>query len=140
MAEKIPERIQLEIVTPSRQIFCDDVEEVTVPGTEGYLGVLPGHAPLLSELKPGVVSFRVSGDERRLFCGWGFVEVLPDRVSVLAEEAELPDEIDVDQATEDRAEAVSLLRSRSMDTDFEKALEQWNEAVARLDAAGLSRR
>lgn len=134
MAEKLPEKLRLEIVTPHRQVFCGDVDEVSVPGIDGYLGILPGHAPLLSELKVGVISYRTSGLGRaRLFCGWGFVEVLSDQVSVLAEEAELPEEIDLDQASRAKLEAEAQLRSRAAGTDYGKALETWESAVARIE-------
>jgi len=135
MSEKLPEALQLEIVTPTRQLFCGPVDEVSVPGKEGYLGILPGHAPLLSELKPGVISYRVDMDRVRLFCGWGFVEVLPNRVSVLAEIAETAEEIDVGQAGLDKAEAESQLRSRGVEVDYQKALDRWSAAVARIEVA-----
>ena len=138
MAEKLPETINLEIVTPERQWYCGEVDEVCVPGKEGYLGILPGHAPLLSELKIGVISYSTGGEEHRLYCGWGFAEVLSGQVSILAENAELPDEIDVDKAKEDRERADALLKSKSSDTDFEEALELWESAIARLQAVGGS--
>ena len=137
MVEQLPEKISLEIVTPERQLFCGKVDVVYIPGKEGYMGILPGHAPLLSELKLGVISYRADGEEYRLFCGWGFAEVLPDQVSVLAEKAELSDEIDVEQAQQDRERADSLLQSKSVETDFQSALELWESAVARLTAAGV---
>ena len=136
MAEKLPETINLEIVTPERQLFCGQVDVVYVPGKKGYMGILPGHAPLLSELKIGVISYLVSGKEHRLFCGWGFAEILSDQVSVLAEKAELPDEIDAEQAKQDRDSAETLLKSKAADTDFQNALELWESAVARLETLG----
>lgn len=138
MAEKLPETMNLEIVTPERQLFCGEVDEVSVPGKDGYLGILPGHAPLLTELKIGVISYRTGGEEHRLYCGWGFAEVLSGQVSVLAEDAELPDEIDVEKAKEDRERADALLRSKSADTDFSEALELWKSAIARLQTVGVS--
>lgn len=137
MAQLLPDKLQLEIVTPTRQLFIGEVDEVTVPGLEGYLGILPGHAPLLSELKVGVVSFRVGSTKTKLFCGWGFVEVLPGQVSVLAESAEMPNEIDVDRAAEARLEAEALLRSKAPDTDYQQALDSWEAAIARLHAADV---
>lgn len=135
MAERLPEKLRLEIVTPHRQVFCGEVDEVSVPGVNGYMGILPGHAPLLSELRVGVISYRGGGSERRrLFCGWGFVEVLADQVSVLAEEAALPEEIDPERAAGDKLEAEALLRSRAADIDYGGALETWEAAVARLEA------
>jgi F-type H+-transporting ATPase subunit epsilon len=133
MAERLPDKIDLEIVTPERQLFCGEVDVVYIPGKEGYMGILPGHAPLLSELKLGVISYEVGGQKHRLFCGWGFAEVLSGQVSVLAEKAELPHEIDADQAREDKERAESLLHSKSAETDFQAALELWESAAARLE-------
>ena len=98
----LPEAIQLEIVAPDRLVFSGEVQEVTIPGAEGYLGILPGHAPLLSELKTGIISYPEDGDRVQLFCSSGFAEVLPDRVIVLAEEVESPEMIDGAQARADR--------------------------------------
>ncbi len=140
MVEQLPGKLQLEIVTPTRQLFVGEVDEVTVPGLEGYLGILPGHAPLLSELKVGVLSFRVGSERTRLYCGWGFVEVLPGQVSVLAEHAEMPNEIDVTRAGEAKVEAEARLHSKAADTDYREAMNLWESAVARLEAAGLPTR
>jgi len=101
------------------------------------MGILPGHAPLLSELKIGVISYRVAAEERKVFCGWGFAEILSDQVSILAEKAELPDEIDVEQAKEDREKADILLKSKSTETDFQSALDLWESAAARLETVGV---
>jgi F-type H+-transporting ATPase subunit epsilon len=139
MADKIPSKINLEIVTPERQFFCGEVDVVYIPGREGYMGILPGHAPLLSELKTGIISYSSDGVEKRLFCGWGFAEVLGDQVSILAEKAELPEEIDAAQAKADKEEADTLLRSKSLDTDFQGALELWQASVARLEALSTQR-
>ena len=127
--------IELEIVTPEQLLFRGEVEEVTVPGVEGYLGILPGHAPLLSELQIGIVSYRQEGRDTHLFCSWGFIEVLPDRVSVLAELLERPGEIDVDQARRDKEGAQQLLRSRDPGTDYAGALVALRQAVTRLEVA-----
>ncbi|HLV02333.1 MAG TPA: F0F1 ATP synthase subunit epsilon [Acidobacteriota bacterium] len=135
MAER-PNKLQLEIVTPRELLFAGEVDWVSVPGIEGYLGILPGHAPLLSELKIGVISYRFEGKEHRIFCSWGFVEVLADRVSILAESAERPEQIDRNRAQADKEKAENLLRSRSADTDFKQALELWEASVARLEVVG----
>jgi F-type H+-transporting ATPase subunit epsilon len=133
---ELPNKIQLEIVTPDRLLFVGEVDAVTVPGAEGYLGILPGHAPLLSELRIGVISFRRGMRESRLFCGWGFVEVLSDQVSVLAESAQAPEDIDVDKARADKEEAERLLRSKSPDTDYAGAMTRLEAATTRLEVAG----
>lgn len=135
MAE-MPKGLQLEIVTPGELLFAGEVDWVSVPGVEGYMGILPGHAPLLSELKIGVISYHHDGKEHRIFCSWGFVEVLSDGVSVLAESAEKPQQIDRDRARADKEKAEELLRSRSPETDFREALQLWETSVARLEAAG----
>jgi F-type H+-transporting ATPase subunit epsilon len=132
----LPEKLKLEIVTPERLLFYEEVDEVTVPGVEGYLGILPGHAPLLAELKIGEISYR-QGDKRGyLFCSWGFVEVLPDRVSVLAEVAERPEEIDVTRAQSAKERAEKRLKSKDTDIDFERARISLQRAVSRLQVAG----
>lgn len=135
MAETLPKEIRLEIVTPDRLLFSGEVEEVMVPGVRGYLGILPGHAPLLSELKIGVIFYRQAGQQSRLFCSWGFVEILPDHVSVLAEVVERPEEIDVEAAREDKEQAEQLLRSKDPSTDYKEAVLSLEKAVTRLGVA-----
>jgi len=134
----LTEKIELEIVTPEQLLFSGEVEEVVVPGSEGYLGILPGHAPLLSELQIGVISYRQDSQETKVFCSRGFVEVLPDRVSILAEAAELPDQIDVEQARAHQVQAEQLLRSDDPETDYAQALLDLREAQIRLDLAEQS--
>ncbi len=128
-------RIVLEIVTPDQLFFSGEVDEVIVPGSEGYLGILPGHAPLLSELQTGILSYRQESQEFLLFCSWGFVEVLPGRVSVLAEVAESPHQIDVEQARDQHERAEQLLSSRDLDTDYAQALLDLRAAEVRLEVA-----
>src|ERR1700687_2388715 len=97
---------QLEIVTPAKLVVKEAAEEAQIPGLSGYLGILPGHAPLITELAVGVISYRASGETPNLAVAWGFMEVLPDKVTILAEAAERPQEIDVTRAekSKDRAE------------------------------------
>ncbi len=128
-------RFELEIVTPDQLFFSGEVDEVIVPGCEGYLGILAGHAPLLSELQTGILSYRQESQEFCLFCSWGFVEVLPDRVSVLAEVAESPDQIDVEQAKDQQRRAEQLLSSRDPDTDYAQATLDLRAAEVRLEVA-----
>ena len=106
-----------------------------MPGAEGYLGILPGHAPLLSELRIGVISYRQGSQESHLFCSWGFAEVLPNRVSVLAEVAKSPDQIDVKQARAERDEAEKLLQSLDEDIDYAQAMDALQQAQVQLDLA-----
>lgn len=136
MADSIPSRIQLEIATPEKQVVREPVDGVTLPGKEGYLGVLPGHAPLLSELQPGEITYTTSLGERRLAVSWGFAEVLPERVIVLAETSELAEEIDVARAerAKERAEE-RLKRLNEPDVDTERARSALARSMARLQVA-----
>ncbi|MGH9452807.1 MAG: F0F1 ATP synthase subunit epsilon [Terriglobia bacterium] len=136
MADSIPSRIQLEIATPEKQVVREPVEAVTLPGKEGYLGVLPGHAPLLSELQPGEIVYTTSLGERYLAVSWGFAEVLPERVIVLAETSELAGEIDVARAerAKERAEE-RLKRPNEANVDAERARSALARSMARLRVA-----
>ncbi len=130
---ELPTKIHLEIVTPEKSVVTDLVDEVTLPGEEGYLGVLPGHTPLLTSLKIGEIRYRAKGVQKFLFVSWGFVEVLPDRVTVLADIAELPEDIDVTaaRAAKDSAEQ----RLRKPDSDFMTQQVSLEQALARMQVA-----
>ena len=129
----MPDTIQLEIVTPERQVVSEPVAEVQIPGKNGYLGILPGHAPLITELSVGEISYRSNGNTRYLAMAWGFAEVLPTKVTILAETAERADEIDAERAQRSRERAEKLLRSGDPNTDYERALDSLKRAEARLD-------
>lgn len=129
---ELPESLQLEIVSPDRLLYSGDVQEVTIPGMEGYLGILPGHAPLLSELRTGIISYSHSQGEAQLFCLSGFAEVLPERVIVLAEQVEFPEEIDDSRARADKEKAEEILKSRDPEADYEHALTLLEQASIRL--------
>jgi F-type H+-transporting ATPase subunit epsilon len=103
----LPESIELQIVTPERHVLQETVQSVEIPGKEGYLGVLPGHAPLITELGVGILAYRKGSENRFLTVINGYAEVLPDRVIVLAEISERAEEIDVgrSRAAHDRAQA-----------------------------------
>jgi F-type H+-transporting ATPase subunit epsilon len=131
----LPEKIHLEIVTPEKHLFSGDVDSVTVPANTGYLGILPGHAPLLAELGIGEIEYKMSGQVEFLFCSWGFLEVLPDRVVLLAQTAESGSDIDVKRAEEAKTRAEKMLESKSVDIDFDRAQLALMRAIARLDAA-----
>src|SRR6266853_3056244 len=103
--ERMPDTFQLEIVTPEKKVVDTPASEVQIPGKNGYLGVLPGHAPLITELAVGEVTFRSGAEEQRLAVAWGFAEVLPNKVTILAETAERPSEIDVARAREAKKRA-----------------------------------
>ena len=139
MSDALPSKINLEIVTPDKLFFSGEVDEVMVPGAEGALGILPGHAPLLSELKVGILSYKVGSQETQLSCGWGFVEVLSDSVAVLAEIAETREEIDVERAEQDKIRAESLLKSKDPMTDYEEAMRLLQHALTRLEVANSKR-
>jgi len=126
---------QLEIVTPEKKVVETAAEEVQIPGKNGYLGILPGHAPLITELAVGEVMFRENLTEQHLAVAWGFAEVLPNKVTILAETAERPSEIDVKRAREAKERAEQRLSSGDSSVDVERALDALHRAEARLDVA-----
>jgi F-type H+-transporting ATPase subunit epsilon len=126
------QKILLRVVTPDRQVVREDVEEIQAPGREGYLGILPGHAPLLSELKPGEITYRRGRDLRRLAVSGGFLEVLPEQVTVLAETAERPEDIDLARAQAARDRAERRLKSPNPDVDLDRAAVALQRALIRI--------
>lgn len=130
----LPENIHLEIVTPEKQLFSGVVDAVTVPSITGYLGILPGHAPLLAELGIGEISYRISDRTEYMFCSWGFLEVLPDRVVILAQTAEPASDIDVKRAEEAKTRAEKMLASKDPGVDFNRAQLELLRAVSRINA------
>jgi F-type H+-transporting ATPase subunit epsilon len=138
--DTLPTEIHLEIATPDRQVARDSVTAVTVPGREGELGILPGHAPLLSLLKVGELSYRMGNLTHFLCISWGFAEVLPDRVIILAQTAERAEEIDVDRARRAKGRAEERLRKVSdFDIDMERARVALERSLVRLQVAGRVR-
>jgi F-type H+-transporting ATPase subunit epsilon len=136
MADALPTRLNLALVTPDRLVAREAVSAVFVPGREGYLGILPGHAPLLSELKPGELSYVQEGGTHYLAVSGGFVEVLPDRVIVLTSSAERPEDIDVERAERAKARAEERLRKASdPEIDEARALAALARALNRLAVA-----
>ncbi len=129
------ETLQLEIVTPERLVERDTVEEVQIPGKNGYLGILPQHAPLITELGVGEIIYKVSGLTRHISVAWGFAEVLPDKVTILAETAERAEDIDIERARKAKERAEERLRSASGEVDYQRALTALERANARLDVA-----
>jgi len=126
---------QLEIVTPEKKVVETAAEEVQIPGKNGYLGILPGHAPLITELAVGEISFREHATEQRLAVAWGFAEVLPNKVTILAETAERPAEIDVERARKAKERAEQRLTSGDPNVDVERALDAQHRAETRLEVA-----
>jgi F-type H+-transporting ATPase subunit epsilon len=126
--------LHLEVVAPDRKVLEALAEEVVLPGKLGYLGVRPGHTPLLTELAVGELSYRHGGTTRYLACSAGFAEILPDRVSVLAEAAERAEEIDVAraEASRERArEGMAQIKDAS-DAEFRRFQARLQRAVSRI--------
>jgi F-type H+-transporting ATPase subunit epsilon len=126
---------QLEIVTPEKLVVNESVEEAQIPGLGGYLGILPGHAPLITELAVGAITYRSQGVTKSLSVAWGFAEVLPDKVTMLAETAERPEEIDVARAQKAKDRAEQLLKSNDPQLDYNRAQDALQRAETRLKVA-----
>jgi len=129
----MPDKIQLEVVTPERRLLAEPVDMVTVPGLGGELGILPGHTPLISELQTGVLSYIQDGKPFQLHVSGGFVEVRDDHVSVLAEVAERPEEIDAARARLSRERLEKELNAWSgTEEDFEATKTGLDRSMVRL--------
>ena len=126
---------QLEIVTPVKLMVKDAAEEAQIPGLSGYLGILPGHAPLITELGVGAITYKASGATHTLSVAWGFAEVLPHKVTILAEAAELPQEIDVERAQKAKDRAEERLKSNDPQVDYTRAEDALQRAETRLNVA-----
>src|SRR5438552_11433016 len=127
--------IELTIVTPERSVVREQVDEVQIPGADGYFGVLPSHAPLFSELKVGEVSYRQGDRWSFLVVAWGFVEVQPNQVRVLAETAERAHEIDIDRAMRAKQRAEERIARGGEDVDYGRALIALERALIRIQVA-----
>jgi F-type H+-transporting ATPase subunit epsilon len=127
--------LQLEIVTPERLVEKDTVQEIQIPGKNGYLGILPGHAPLITELGVGEITYKADNTEYHVAVAWGFAEVLPDKVTVLAETAERAEDIDIERARKAKERAEESLRSASTEDESDHALVALDRANVRLDVA-----
>ena len=130
----LPEALTLEVVTPDRQVVRETVAEVQLPGRGGYLGILPGHTPLLTELATGALTYRQGSQTQRVAVSGGFAEVLPDRVIVLADIAERAEEIDAARARAALANAEKQLAAAG--SDWETAQQAVTRARTRLEVAG----
>ena len=137
----LPTSLTLEIVTPDRSIVRQQVDEVELPGADGYFGVLPGHTPLLASLQVGEMWYRTGQEKHYLAIAFGFAEVLPDRVTVLAQIAELAQDIDIARAesAKQRAEERVSKVSPQPDMDFERARIALLKALTRLQVASRAR-
>jgi F-type H+-transporting ATPase subunit epsilon len=131
-------RILLEVVTPERQVLSVEVDEVTAPGAEGYFGVLPGHTPFLTTLGVGEIGYRIGNQWEYLAITWGYAEVLPNKVSILTETAEMAEEIDIERAERAKRRAEERLRewtTTATELDFERASAALERAMLRLQVA-----
>ena len=129
------ELIELEVATPERQLVREGVESVMVPGKNGYLGILPGHAPLVSELGTGFLTYSAGGRKRYVSISGGFLEVLPDHVRVLADVAERAEEIDLERARADLKRAQEQIMNPALGVDPAVATLAEQQALARIAAA-----
>jgi F-type H+-transporting ATPase subunit epsilon len=135
----LPTKIQLEIVTPDKSVVREDVDEVELPGSEGYFGVLPGHTPLLATLQVGEMWYRIGAEKHYLALAYGFVEVLPDRVTVLAQLAERAQDIDIVRAEAAKRRAEERMAASVPDIDFERARVAMMKSLIRLQVASRAR-
>ena len=135
----LPTKLTLEIVTPDRALVSVQVDEVVLPGSEGYFGVLPGHSPLLASLQVGELWYRIGQDKYYLAVAFGFAEVLPDHVTVLARIAEKAEDIDVARAEAAKKRAEERAVQPRPDMDFERARVALMKALIRLQVASRAR-
>lgn len=131
----IPDRLELQVVTPDRLVLSDVVDEVNYRTTEGYVGILPGHIPMLTTLQTGELTYRARGKQLAMVVSSGFVEVLPHRVIVMAEHVDLPDEIDRNEALKEKADAEARMKIHTEESEFIVEQERIEEAVAKLAVA-----
>lgn len=136
----MPEQLQLEVVTPERRLLSESVDMVTVPGFGGELGILPGHTALISRLQTGVLSYVQDGRTEQLHVSGGFVEVNDDSVSVLADLAERPEEIDAARARQDRERLEKALSNwTGSEDELEKERVNLERSLVRLQLTGVTR-
>jgi F-type H+-transporting ATPase subunit epsilon len=135
----LPTKLTLEIVTPDRALVNEQVDEVELPGSEGYFGVLPGHTELLASLQVGELWYRIGQQKYYLAVAFGFVEVLPDHVTVLARLAEKAQDIDVARAAAAKKRAEERVARPTADMDFERARVALMKSLIRLQVASRAR-
>jgi F-type H+-transporting ATPase subunit epsilon len=131
----LPTKLTLEVVTPEGLLLREEVDDVVAPGELGYFGVLPGHTPFLTTLGAGEITYKIGARRERLTCFWGFCEVLPDRVSILAEVGERAEQIDLARAEAARDKAAELLKSIRDEAGYAEAHQAYIRAVTRLSVA-----
>jgi F-type H+-transporting ATPase subunit epsilon len=135
----LPTHLQLQIVSADRMLVNEQVDEVEIPGEEGYFGVLPGHTPLLAALNIGELWYRQGGEVHYLSVAFGFAEVQPDRVTILAQIAEHADEIDVARAEAAKRRAEEHITRSAADIDFERARIALMKSLIRIQVASRAR-
>lgn len=128
-------KLTLEVVTPDGLLIRDEVDSVQAPGSEGSFGVLPGHIPMLTTLGAGEIVYRKGAEVGRIVCLFGFCEVLPDRVHIMAESGERADDIDIARAESARARAAERMKMVKDEAGFKEAQADYVKSVARLAAA-----
>ena len=133
------DKLQLEVITTEKRVLREAVDEVTLPGLDGELGILPEHTPLISQLQTGALTYRTSGEKRSLHVSGGFAEVLPDRVSVLTDVAEVAEDIDAERAKRSRERAEKRLQGGG-EIDVNRAQLKLQRAVTRLEVASQGNR
>jgi F-type H+-transporting ATPase subunit epsilon len=132
----LPTTIELQIVTPDKLVLKENVDEVEIPGSQGYFGVLPGHTPLLAALAVGELWYRKGQEKTYVSIAFGFAEVLPDRVTILARLAERADDIDIERAEAARARAEKRLSAAQQNAiDYERARTALLKSLARLNVS-----
>ena len=135
----LPSHLQLQIVSADRSLVNEQVDEVQIPGALGYLGVLPGHTPLLTTLEVGQLWYRQGQEKHYLSIAFGFAEIQPDRVTILAQIAEKADEIDPARADAAKKRAEERLAKPTTDMDFERARIAMLKSLVRLQVASRAR-
>jgi F-type H+-transporting ATPase subunit epsilon len=130
------EKLALKIVTPERQVIMEQVDDVILPSVDGYLGVLPGHAPLLAQLDVGEVSYLAGNQRHYLAVSGGFVEVLRESVSILATTCEKAEEIDLERARKSKERAENKLKPELPEEDFIRFEARLKRAVSRIQVKG----
>lgn len=130
------EKLLLEIVTPQGLVVSEEVEEVTASGSEGEFGVLPGHAAYITTLKIGILTAHTSAEKKFYFISWGYAEVGPDKVLIIADSAERAEDIDLERAIVAKERAEERMRKEA-DVDFARAEASLERAVARENIAGM---
>ena len=128
----LPSHLLLQIVTPDRAVIHEEVDAVEIPAADGSLGVQPGHTPLLTTLRVGQLRYRKGEEQQFMLIAFGFAEVLPDRVTILAQVAERPEEIDTARADAARMRAETRLARPARDIDFERARIAMMKSLVRL--------